>query len=103
MDHFIFQATGRIVSTKRFGKKLAVRLASNYYDHKSKEEKTNYLDIDFIGKDADHVEKHFGQGDLIQARGRAANHSYEKDGETIYTTQLTVTDYDLMAFKKKED
>ena len=37
-----------------------------------------------------------GKGDLIRVAGRMKDSSYEKNGETIYTTERIVEDFDLV-------
>lgn len=104
MDHFTFQAQGRVATEpKRFGKKLSVRLINDYYDFKTKEDVAQTVDVDFIGKDADHAEKYYTIGTFIQVRGRVANNQYEKDGEKIYNTQLTVKEHTVLAFKQQHN
>ncbi len=36
-------------------------------------------------------------GDLVHVRGRIRNGSYEKDGDTVYTTDLITTEFLLLA------
>jgi antirestriction protein ArdC len=44
-----------------------------------------------------YVKKHIEQGDLVFARGRVRQGSYEKDGETRYTVDLISTDFSRLA------
>jgi single-strand DNA-binding protein len=43
-----------------------------------------------------------GTGDLIVARGTIRENSYEKDGEQIYTVDLTVSEFSKLASKNEE-
>lgn len=103
MDMATFQIIGRIGKKQRFGKTLKVNIASKWYDRNAKAEKANWNTVTFIGKDADRVEEHLPEGTQLIVKGRIANSSYEKDGETIYTTDLTVTEFDALSFPKKQD
>lgn len=47
-----------------------------------------------------YVAEHVGQGDLVLARGRLRQSSYEKDGETRYGVDLVSTDFGLLAAKQ---
>lgn len=103
MDLATFNIIGRIGKKTRFGKTLKVTLANNYYDSKAKEEKPNWNTVTFIGKGADHVEEHFPEGSLLTVKGRIGDNSYEKDGETVYTVNMTVTEYELLSFPKRDE
>lgn len=37
------------------------------------------------------------KGDLVHARGRIRNGSYEKDGQTVYTVDLTANEFLVLA------
>ena len=95
--------TGRIGTKKRFGKTLKVTLANNWYNSKTKAEEVNWNTVTFIGKDADHVEEHFPEGSLLTVRGRIGDSSYEKDGETVYTVERTVLEFELLSFPKRDN
>lgn len=47
-----------------------------------------------------YIAEHVGQGDLVMARGRVRQSSYEKDGETRYGVDLVCTDFGLLAAKQ---
>ncbi len=101
MDLATFQIIGRIGNIKRFGKIINCDIASPWWNNKECETETDWNSVTFIGKNADHVEKHFGKGDQICVRGRVRQNSYEKDGELRFTTDLTVTDFKLLSFKQR--
>ena len=44
--------------------------------------------------------EHVAQGDLVLARGRLRQSSYEKDGETRYGVDLVCLDFGLLAAKQ---
>ena len=47
-----------------------------------------------------YIAEHVAQGDLVMARGRVRQSSYEKDGETRYGVDLVCTDFGLLASKQ---
>ena len=49
---------------------------------------TDYPNIVCFGKTAENVEKYIGKGRLVGISGRIQTGKYEKDGRTIYTTDI---------------
>lgn len=47
-----------------------------------------------------YIAEHVAQGDLVLARGRVRQSSYEKDGETRYGVDLVCPDFGLLAAKQ---
>ena len=47
-----------------------------------------------------YIADHVAQGDLVMARGRIRQNSYDKDGETRYGVDLVCTDFGLLAAKQ---
>lgn len=47
-----------------------------------------------------YIAEHVGEGDLVMARGRVRQSSYEKDGETRYGVDLVCTDFGLLTQKQ---
>lgn len=64
-------------------------------------------DADFIrckafGKTAENIERFFKRGNLIVITGRIQTGSYEKEGVTIYTTDVIVEEFDFTGEKKDD-
>lgn len=57
------------------------------------EQMRNRVDNSKVGK----------KGNKIIAQGSIQSNSYDKDGETIYTTDLIVQDFDVLSFAKDSE
>ena len=53
-----------------------------------------------FGKTADFVEKYFKQGSRIALEGRLQTGSYEKNGMTVYTTDVIIENVEFCESKK---
>jgi single-strand DNA-binding protein len=83
------------VRTTQSGQKVAsVGLATNqYFTDKSgqKQEKTDFHNLVFWGKQAELVGQYCGKGNLIMVEGRLQTRSWEgKDNKKNYTTEIIV-------------
>jgi single-stranded DNA-binding protein len=96
-----FQIIGRVGSIKTVGSTLRVSVCANYpvkdeagewKDHPHWNELTIFQE-----SMQGHVKKHIENGDLVFARGRIKQNSYEKDGSTRYTVDLICTDFSRLA------
>lgn len=70
------------------------------------EDHTDYPSCVAWGKTAELIGKYLHKGSLIAAEGRVQTGSYEKDGQTIYTTDIAVRNIEFLEKKsdgKKED
>lgn len=70
------------------------------------EDHTDYPPCVAWGKTAELIGKYLHKGSLIAAEGRVQTGSYEKDGQTIYTTDIAVRNIEFLEKKsdgKKED
>lgn len=83
------------------GKALAnivVAVNSGYGDKKQ----TFYPRISVFGTTAENIALYSGKGLRIAVKGRIQTGSYEKDGKTVYTTDLVADYVDFLDFKEKE-
>lgn len=103
------QLIGRIVSDPNLNKagennwtrfNLAVNRPSKNAD--------GYYEADFItitawNKPAELIVEHHKKGDLLGLEGTIRTGSYEKDGKTIYTTEILVNRLHFLPNKAKEE
>jgi len=96
-----FQIIGRIGSIKKLGSATRLNIASNY---PSKDEHGNWEDhtywnsvVIFSEPIQANIEKNLGKGDLVHARGRIHQSSFERNGETVYTVDLVCNQFARLA------
>jgi single-strand DNA-binding protein len=58
-----------------------------------KQEKTEWHRIVAFRKQAEILEKYLSKGSQVYIEGKLQTRSYEKDGQTIYTTEVVVSDF----------
>lgn len=96
-----FQIIGRVGNIKEVGTTTRVTIASNYPyrdDHGDWQDHVNWNEITlFSEKLQAHVTKHIVKGDLVFARGRIAQASYEKNGDRVFTVNLICTEFSRLA------
>lgn len=63
---------------------------------------TQWHNLVIWGKLAETAGKYLKKGSEIAAEGKIVYHSYEKDGQTRYTTEIVVSDFLMMPKAKKE-
>lgn len=93
-DHCSFFALGRISQIKHFDKVTRVNLAvSADYERDGKwVEKTNFLEfVIFSPAQVEKVKMKFAVGEWARIEGTVQPNQYEKDGKTIYGTDLVVS------------
>jgi single-strand DNA-binding protein len=96
-----FQIIGRVGAIKEVGSTTRVTIASNYpFRDESGEWKNdtcwNEITI-FATASQAYVKNHIAKGDLVHARGRIRQASYDRNGERIYTVNLICTDFSRLA------
>jgi len=94
-----FRLIGRIAKINRVGKTLRVNIASNYSvkgDDGKWDERTRWNTVTVFGKQAEWVETKRVAGDLVLVEGNLEDRSYEKDGETVYTTDRLANTFELI-------
>jgi single-strand DNA-binding protein len=97
-----FQIIGRLGAIKKVGSTTRVTIASNY---SYKDESGEWRDdahwnevVVFSRSTISYIEKHVGKGDLVHARGRIRQNSYERDdGERVFTVDLICNDFSRLA------
>jgi single-strand DNA-binding protein len=61
-----------------------------------KQEKTEWHRIVAFGKPAEILEKYLSKGNKIYIEGRLQTRNYEKDGQTHYTTEIVVREFQFL-------
>lgn len=75
-----------------------VRLATSESWKKDGEkiEKTEWHNLVFFGRLAEVVREHLKKGSLIYAEGKLQTRSWDRDGETRYTTEIVVSEMKML-------
>lgn len=68
-----------------------------------RKEKTEWHQIVFFGKLAEIVGEYLKKGSLAYIEGRLQTRSWEKDGETRYTTEIVADSMKILPSGKKSD
>ena len=66
-------------------------------------DETDWFDVTFFGRRAEVIEKFFSKGSQIIVTGRMQSDSYEKDGQTVYTTDVFCSKVHFLEWKNKKD
>lgn len=96
-----FLIIGRIGRIAEVGQALKINIASDYprrNDRGEWENNTHWNTVTLFGDErVARVKDKYKAGDMVQARGRMRNVSYEKNGDTIYTVDLIATEFVMLA------
>ncbi|MGN8119148.1 single-stranded DNA-binding protein [Labrys sp. 22185] len=103
-----FRLIGRIAKINRAGKTLRVTVASNYsvkLDNGDYDDRVRFNTVTVFGRQAEWVETKRQVGDFVLVEGNLEDRKYEKDGETVYTTDRLTNTFELLsgAPAKKEE
>jgi single-strand DNA-binding protein len=80
--------------------KVTMAIDSGYGDKK----KTNFVPIVAFGKTAEAMEKYLVKGKLFAVQGEYTTGSYKnKEGVTVYTTQITANKVQILEWGDKQD
>jgi single-strand DNA-binding protein len=97
--HTILGHVGNLVELKNV---LKVNIAANREWHADGEKKTatDWVQVTILDKkQAEWIKQNVGSGDLAYVESRISNSSYERDGEQVYTTDIIVQLFNLVAKK----
>jgi single-strand DNA-binding protein len=86
--------TNNNIATCRFT--LAV---NRPFQSQSGEQGTDFINIVVWNKQAENVKKYMTKGSLVAVTGRIQTGSYEKDGRTIYTTDVVADNVQFLETK----
>jgi single-strand DNA-binding protein len=97
------EPTMQTVGDNRQLVKFSLATNENYKDKTGKwVENTQWHNVVAWGKSAERISKIAVKGQEIMLEGRIVNHSYEKDGEKRYSTDIEMTDFLLLSPKNIE-
>ncbi len=65
-----------------------------------RQEKTEWHRIVVFGKQAEICEKYLSKGSQVYVEGRLQTRNYEKDGQTHYTTEIVVSNFQFLGGKQ---
>lgn len=77
-------------------------LAVDGYPNKDGEKTTDFIPCLAWGKQAEAIQRFVRKGQRLGISGRIRTGSYEKDGRTIYTTDVIVEQMDFIEPKREE-
>ena len=61
-------------------------------------QRTSFIPVVVFGKSAENCEKYLTKGSKVLVKGRIQTGSYEKDGRTVYTTDVIADNYGGVEF-----
>ena len=97
--HTLLGHVGNIIP---FENVLKVNIATNREWQADGERKsaTDWVQVTILDKkQAEWIEEHVGQGDLVYVESRISNSSYERDGERVYATDVIAQLFNLVSKK----
>jgi single-strand DNA-binding protein len=81
--------------------KTGIAVDREYKDAKG-EKITDFFDITVWRQSAEYISKYAGKGDLVAFIGQLHKRSYDKDGKTIWTTDINVEKIQILQRKEQE-
>lgn len=82
---------------------LSISRYSLAVDRKGKKDETDFISCVCFGKTADFAAKYLSKGMKVAIEGRIQTGKYEKDGRTVYTTDVVVENHEFCEGKKTEE
>lgn len=70
---------------------------------KEGQQQTDFIQIKAFNKTAETLVKYIKKGQRVLITGQIQTSSYEKDGRTIYTTEVIVNGFEFIETKEKEE
>lgn len=67
------------------------------------EKEADFIQVTVFNKVAENMKKFTSKGDLVGVVGRLQTSNYEKDGQTIYVTQVVSSDITFLETKNSKD
>jgi len=102
-----FSIIGRIGTVRDTGKVTYVSIASDYQTRDDQGNWQKQTDWSSVTVFSDSLRKRLANGggrvgNLIAIEGRIKSGSFDKDGETLYRTDLVATDMEVLHFARKD-
>ena len=79
--------------------KFRVAIDDGYGEKK----RTNFVPVTVFGKTAENCEKYLKKGLLVGVQGKIQTGSYEKDGKTVYTTDVIAERIHFIQWGEKKE
>lgn len=93
-----FTVAGNVGGITPFEKAVKVNIAADRIwtnDAGKKETRTDWVTVTVFDDQAGWIKENVKKGQPVVAEGRIMNSSYEKDGQTVYTTDLIATVFNV--------
>ena len=72
-------------------------------DRPGKDKETDFPRVTIFGTQAENLAKYKGKGSLIAIEGRITTGNYQKDGETVYTTDIIADRIEYLSWNKESE
>lgn len=69
-------------------------------DGYGEQKRTSYIPIVVFGKQAENADRYLSKGSKVAVNGRIQTGSYEKEGRTIYTTDIIASNIEFLSAKQ---
>lgn len=69
-------------------------------DGYGEQKRTSYIPIVVFGKQAENADRYLSKGSKVAVNGRIQTGSYEKEGRTIYTTDIIASNIEFLSVKQ---
>jgi single-strand DNA-binding protein len=69
-------------------------------DGYGEKQRTSYIPIVVFGKQAENADRYLSKGSKVAVNGRIQTGSYEKEGRTIYTTDIIASNIEFLSAKQ---
>ena len=72
-------------------------------DRPGKDKETDFPRVTVFGTQAENLAKYQGKGSLIAIEGHITTGNYQKDGETVYTTDIIADRIEFLSWNKESE
>ena len=72
-------------------------------DRRKRDAGADFIRCKAWGKTAETLNKYVEKGDPLAIVGRIETGSYERDGQTVYKTEVVVEEFDFISTRRKEE
>jgi single-strand DNA-binding protein len=101
-----FHIIGRVGKVKEFDNVVRVSIAANasYKEKGEWVDRVNWNEVTIFDKGTrEYVAKNVSKGQYVRVEGTLRQNSYERDGDTVYTTELIVDSFSRQPVGKKAE
>ena len=93
----------RDVEVKHGNNGKAFAKVSLAIDRPGKDKETDFPRVTIFGTQAENLAKYQGKGSLIAIEGHITTGNYEKDGQTVYTTDIIADRVEFLSWNKESE